>query len=389
MLAILVGVPSRAAHAQTRIRNSEHYRVHSDLDPQLTDDLITRMEAMYEQYSQRLADFRPRDRSKFEVYLFAKKKDYAAFTDNSVPNTGGVFMPSRQLLAAFLEIQGRDNLRRTLQHEAFHQFAYIAIGPRLPVWLNEGIAQVYEEGIWTGKVFLLGQVAPTRLRQVQQDMKDRRWMPLRQFMQMGDEAWASDRADSLTGAARYSQAWAMTHFLIYARDSSTGGPKYRARLIAMLKLIHDGQQASDAFEQAFSDNYDGFQARFLEYIRALKPTPEATMVENQTILGDMLAMLDAEHIHFDSCDAFRQKITKVGYRLHYIRGNVEWNTATDPSVYFNDPQGQLLAADQLYFSPRGGAPLPDLVCKTPALQFRTIFHDALEKAEHETIVEGK
>jgi hypothetical protein len=389
MLAILVGVPSRAAHAQTRIRNSEHYRVHSDLDSQLTDDLITRMEAMYEQYSQRLADFRPRDRSKFEVYLFSKKKDYAAFTDNSVPNTGGVFMPSRQLLAAFLEIQGRDNLRRTLQHEAFHQFAFIAISPRLPVWLNEGIAQVYEEGIWTGKVFLLGQVGPTRLRQVQQDMKDRRWMPLRQFMQMTDEAWANDRADTLTGAARYSQAWAMTHFLIYARDSSSGDPKYRARFIAMLKLIHDGRRASEAFEQAFSDNYDGFQARFLEYIRALKPTPEATMVENQTILGDMLSMLDSEHIHFNTCDLFRQKIMKVGYRLHYTRGNVEWSTLDDPGEYFRDPQGRLLTSDQLYFSPRGGAPLPDLVCKIPGLQSRTIFHDTPEKAEHETIVEGK
>ena len=52
----------------------------------------------------------------------------------AVAEAGGMFLPGRNLLAAFLEGQGRQQLRRTLQHEAFHQFAYNAISPDLPIW---------------------------------------------------------------------------------------------------------------------------------------------------------------------------------------------------------------------------------------------------------------
>src|SRR6185437_8222678 len=118
----------------------------------------------------------------FEVYIFQKRADYVRFTEDRFPNTGGVFIPRRKLLAAFLENQGRDGLRRTLQHEAFHQFAFRAIGPELPIWLNEGLAQIFEEGIWTGSQFIIGQVAPRRVRQLDQDMREQRLTEFRKFL---------------------------------------------------------------------------------------------------------------------------------------------------------------------------------------------------------------
>src|SRR6185295_13641529 len=135
--------------------------------------LARRMDAMFDDYSRRLADFNPDRRAKFEVYLFKKRSDYLTFTKNKVPNTGGVFMPGRDTLAAFLEGQGRDALRRTLQHEAFHQFAFNAISPNLTPWVNEGLATVFEEGIFMGRSFSLGQVPPRRVRQLQYDIQRR------------------------------------------------------------------------------------------------------------------------------------------------------------------------------------------------------------------------
>src|SRR5438093_11038290 len=111
------------------------------------------MEQMYAQYSARWSNFLPPQDDRFEVYLFRRRTGYLRFTGQDPKNTGGIFIPSRNLLAAFLEEQGRDGLWRTLQHEAFHQFALRAIGPQLPVWLNEGIAQIFEEGLWTGNEF--------------------------------------------------------------------------------------------------------------------------------------------------------------------------------------------------------------------------------------------
>src|SRR4051794_7370016 len=94
-----------AAQAQLQATTTEHYRIHTDLDARLADDLSRRMEAMYAQYSLRLADFGPHEKTRFKIFLFAKKADYLTLTGNAVPNTGGVFIPSRSVLAAYLENQ--------------------------------------------------------------------------------------------------------------------------------------------------------------------------------------------------------------------------------------------------------------------------------------------
>jgi hypothetical protein len=385
----LLLLTTTAVAGELRIINAPHYRIHTDLNQRLAEDLAVRMEAMYEQYSHRLAEFNPKQAGKFEVYLFSKRKDYAEFTEDRFPNTGGVFIHKRNLLAGFLEGQGRDGLRRTLQHEAFHQFAASTIGANMPVWLNEGIAQIFEEGIWVGKTFRLGQVPPRRMRQLEQDLRQRRFMIFKEFLALSDKQWRSDLADTTTSAARYSQAWAMTHFLIFAPDDN-GQPRYRTRLIQLLKLLDSGLSADEAFTRAFSDNYDGFQQRFLEYVRTLAPTPEAVYLEYQSVLADMLVVLHAKGQEYDDADSFRKYLTEGNLRLRYSKGDVQWSTNTDPAVYFRDSQGRSLTRQQFYFSLRGGAPLPDMICRPmEGLTFRTIFHDEPGKVDYETLIEAK
>src|SRR5947207_3938805 len=184
---LLAFAPSAAA--QMRQKEIGHYIVHTDVDSELARDLARRLDAMYEEYARRLVEFAPPhpDQQKFEVYIFAKRADYLKFTDNRFPNTGGIFMSERNTLAAMLEGQGRDALRRTLQHEAFHQFAYSAIGPNLPVWLNEGLAQIFEEGIYDGRDFRIGQIPPRRVRQLQSDIEQRQLFEFRSFMALSDK----------------------------------------------------------------------------------------------------------------------------------------------------------------------------------------------------------
>src|SRR5207247_722193 len=84
--------------------------------------------------------------------------------------------------------------------------------------------------------------------------------------------WAGRLRDQTAGGTQYNQAWAMVHFLVESRDSA-GQPRFRSRLIQMLKIIHAGTPGDSAFNQAFSDNVKGFQDRFVEYVKALTPTP--------------------------------------------------------------------------------------------------------------------
>lgn len=385
-LCALSAAPARAQ--QLRVLEVRHYRIHTDLERAFAEDLGKRMDAMFDDYSRRLADFNPNRSAKFEVYLFASRQDYLNFTKNKVPNTGGVFMPSRNTLAAFLEGQGRDALRRTLQHEAFHQFAYSAIHPDLAPWLNEGLASVFEEGIFLGRSFKLGQVPPRRVRQLQADIKAKRLIPFRDFMKYTLDDWQVALTEEGTrGATQYNQAWAMCHFLIYAGKPGEP-PTYRKRLLDLLNRIHSGEKTARAFNEAFSDNIEGFQQRFREFAEALTPTPEASMIERQEILADMLIALDDRGDRFDTMDEFRRAMSLNRYRMSYTKGDVKWQTSSDSDTYFQNLDGTPLAREELYFAPRTGAPLPDVVLRASRqIKLRTRFHETGRKIEHEVLIE--
>ncbi len=299
-------------------------------------------------------------------------------------------MPQRNALAAFLEGQGRDALRRTLQHEAFHQFAYSAINPDLPPWLNEGLATVFEEGIFMGRSFSLGQVPPRRVRQLNADIAHKRLIRFDTMMKMSLEDWGKALAadgQPIRGATQYNQAWAMCHFLIFS--GPVNQPTYRKRFLDLLSRIHGGTDATDAFNECFSNNILGFQQRFLEYTQTLRPTNEAAMMERQDILADMLIALDGRGQRFNAVKEFKDALAAGGYRMQYQKGDVRWNSDPDPRTYFNNLDGTPLEGDQMYFEPRTGAAIADLVLHAPGqIKLRTRFHDAPEhRIEHEVLVD--
>lgn len=389
LLIAILATASSAPAAELRSLDTRHYRIYSDLDAELTKDLSRRMDAMYDEYARRLAAFEPAGNApRLQVYLFAKQKDYLAFTGEKLHNTGGVYIPRRNLLAAFLEGQGRDGLRRTLQHEAFHQFAYNAISKELPVWLNEGMAQLFEEAIWTGDGFWLGHIAPRRVRQIRNDLEKRRLIDFDQMLPMSADAWAGNLGrDGDLGATQYNQAWAMVHFLTFVTDDA-GKPIHRARLINMLRLLHEGKDANAAFKESFSPNIRGFQERFVEFARGMEPTPTALVMERQGVLGDLYSELTKRGMRFATVMQFKRAAVAGGYRMHYTKGELHWETEKDLKVYFSDVAGKTLPPEHLYFEPRPGAPLPDIVCRCHSdYQLRTRFHRTGDRYEHEVAVE--
>ena len=391
VLALLAAGPSAADAALREPFNSRYYRIYTDLDPAFAEDCARRMDRMHEQYVRRLSDFivgKP-EAPRFNVYLFQKQSDYLDFTGKQFRNTGGVFMSGRDQLAAFLEGQGRDALRRTLQHEAFHQFAHSSIHQDLPPWLNEGLATVFEEGIFLGRSFTLGQVPPRRVRQLQIDIRKGRLIPFPRMMTMTLDDWSAALGDKdgTVGATQYNQAWAMCHFLIF--EQRDGEPVYRRRFLDMLRRIHRGEDPMAAFTAAFSDNIAGFESLFRKFAANLQSTPAATLIERQDILADMLTILAGRGQRFDSIEEFRKTLANGGYRMSYQKGDLKWTTDADPTTYFNNLNGDELTRDQMYFETRSGAPIDDLVLRAPRqLRLRTRFHDAPgSKIEHEVLID--
>lgn len=387
LLLCICGAIARAGELQQW--TTRHYLIHTSLDRELAADLGQRLDAMYDEYDHRLAAFRNGEPvPRLQVYLFRTQKEYIHFTGNRMQNSGGLFLPGQNLLAAYLGDQGRDQLRRTLQHEAFHQFAYNAISTDLPVWLNEGLAQFFEEGIWNGNGFLLGEVPPRRVRQLRADLSGDRLVNFDTLLQMSGQTWAQRlAANQGDGVTQYNQSWAMVHFLVMAQDNR-GQYRYRARVVEMLRLMHSNPPA-DAFRAAFGNNIDGFHDRFLEYVRNLRPTPEATLIENQEVLADLLIDLDRDGHRFDDVAALRRFVSRGHYRLHYSRGQVAWDTEPGMSSCFVDLDGKPFSADDQYFSVRNGAPLPDMICRCAGkLVLTTHFYDGDDNTiDHELLIE--
>lgn len=373
-----------------RILHSTHYRIHTDLDRNLTEDLSRRMDAMYEEYSRRLASFDANHSGdKFDVFLFAKRKNYLDFTGNKMSNAGGVTIPDINCVAADLESQGRDALRATLQHEAFHQFAASVISQDLPPWINEGLAVMFQEGIWTGRSFMLGQVPPRRVRQLQKDIADKRLIDFNTMLNMKLSSWNTTLdSDRVAASTQYTQAWAMCHFLVYATEN--GQYKYRARFLDLLQRIHAGTDSMEAFKIAFSPNVEGFQKKFLAWAKTLGSTPEATLIEHHNVLADMLTTFASEGKRFGTMNEFRKMLVDGGYQMQYTVNDLKWVTDANPKIYFNDLAGKPYQPHEQYFELHGNAPMPDFVCDPVGqIHLRTRFYDAPGgKVERETLVEG-
>jgi hypothetical protein len=340
---------------------------------------------MYEEYTRRMKEFAPpKDAPKLPVYLFNKHREYQDFTE--MPNVGGVFVGhgEQSFLAAHLEIQGRDELRRTLQHEGFHQFAYATIGEKLPLWMNEGIAEYFNDAIWNGRTFLVGQVWPRRVRRLQHDIRKRQLIPFKEFTAVTDEQWQNaikNNPEKIT--TYYNQAWAMIYFL-----GESGREHHRRKLIDYMKKIKAGADPAAQWKKTFP-NMDDLQNEFGRWAIGLRPTTGATMIERQETLATML-ILTHRGQRFTSMSQFRNYVLTRGLQVRSASGQMRWSTSDRPAEYFESPSGDLYdSSTQLFFEPAAGRPLPDIVCRAAAdARFRTRFYrDDSGEIQHEVMIE--
>jgi hypothetical protein len=381
--------PAKPDDPSMRLVQTRHYDIHTDMDADLIGDLSSRMDVMYDQYAKTFSDFKPpASAPPLAVYLFATHEKYMAFTDYAGVNTGGLFVPGRRpYLTAYEQGQGRDALRRTLQHEAFHQFAHSTISRRLPPWMNEGLAQVFEESIWVGKDFLTDQVPPRRLRQLHNDILQKRLLDFDQFMALSPGDWRGTLHTNLEKAGMYyNQAWAMAFFC-----SAAGDGDYHAKFMLLLQKLHDeNTDPTDATKKCFPDTKD-FRKKFNIWAAKLQATPQATMLERQDTLGDFLLAVTQKNFPVPAdMTAFRNLVVDNTLKIQYTRGNVTYTTAESPVIYFSDLAGQVFKPEELFLKPDSNAPLPDIICQPAGstYQYRTHFYVSAGKTEHEMLIDS-
>lgn len=125
----------------------------------------------------------------------------------------------------FAEVTGQ--MFAQLYHEAFHawidNFVYARDRQRVPRWLNEGLAQVFESGKIDGQTLRLDAPAPARLTFLQNDLK-KSPLPLADFLSRENAPFLEGHTrDSQQSAERtYAYAWGIAWYLAFHEQKLAG-----------------------------------------------------------------------------------------------------------------------------------------------------------------------
>jgi hypothetical protein len=249
---------------------SKYYWIYTDLDETATRELSLRLTTMAEEYARRTRAFSGAIRTKFPVYVFRKANDYYAM--GGVPGSAGVYDSGSQRLMIIAGMEAGDGTWHTMQHEGFHQFAGAVIGGDLPAWVNEGLAEYFGEGVWTGDSFMTGLVPEWRFKRIRETMAADGFRPISEMLTLTLDAWNGNLS-----IQNYDQAWSMVHFLVHADDG-----KYRKAFANYMIDVGRGRAATKSWATHFGDPGDGFEQRWKAYWNDLPDDPTASAYATAT-----------------------------------------------------------------------------------------------------------
>ena len=282
------------ALAQPRLKTyqTRYYVLHTDLDADDTQEATLRITLMASEYHARTKGLAGTVGERLPFYLFAQRRDYEAF--GGLPGTAGLFSGDR--LMALANPSNPAGTWHAVQHEGFHQFVSVAIGGGIPMWANEGLAEYFGGGLFTGDQFITGFIPQGRLERMQQTFKQGKFKSLREMMLLRPEAWNADLSHE-----NYDQAWSMVQFLAHAADG-----KYQRAFIAFLGDVSRHTNWEQAWLKNFGGDVNAFQARWEEYWAGLPENPTLDLYAEATIstLTSFYGRAFAQRQQFDTVDEF-------------------------------------------------------------------------------------
>ncbi len=290
-----VGVTASAEPTLTRY-DSQFYTIYTDLNPAAVREVSHRLTRMVEAYRDRTRSFTGGIRRRFPFYLYKSAADYHAA--GGLAGTAGMYHYAGDGTGRLMAVAGSHLTADTwhvVQHEGFHQFAHEVIGGDFPTWLDEGLAEYFGEGLYTGDGFVTGVVPPWRLSRLQGEIRGGRLKPTAAIMGVSPEQWRAEMS-----IANYDQAWSMVYFLVHA-----DGGRYQPALAKCVKELSQGRSAEAAWRDAVGSTA-GFEDRWKAYWLAQAPSPTHDLYARATVatLTSFLARATVQRQAFPDLAAF-------------------------------------------------------------------------------------
>lgn len=281
-----------AARGDMQSYETPYYIIHTDIDIDEAREAAIRMTRMAEEYFQRTREFSGAIHQQLPFYLYRKSADY--YAAGGFPGSSGIFNGEK-----LMAIAGEKTTSRTwhvVQHEGFHQFARAVIGGDLPIWVNEGLAEYFGIGQFTGDGFVTGVIPPERLKRVQKQIRDNKFRSIPDMMRLTHKEW-----NGALSISNYDQAWSMVHFLAHG-----DGDKYQPAFSGFMRDLGRGTPWMKAWEQNLGTDIEGFTNRWRDYWLGLDAHPTADLYAKArvAVLTSFLARAASQKQQFATFDEF-------------------------------------------------------------------------------------
>jgi hypothetical protein len=168
---------------------------------------------------------------------------------------------------AFSEVT--DRMLRRLYHEGFHAYLENFVFPHhefhVDRWLNEGLAQIFENGQFDVKVLRLDAPDAALLAKLQQDLTSQSPLRLVQLLTAADSNFLRRHADD-NPDRWYLYAWGVAYFLAFERDLLDGDA-----LTNYFEPLSKARPELARFEDLVGEPLDTFEIRWRDYMMKLRP----------------------------------------------------------------------------------------------------------------------
>ncbi len=226
----------------------------------------------------------------------------AAYLGKGQLNLAGYFLRTqdRNYILLRLDAEEEQHPFATIYHEYTHlQFSSIA--EWLPLWLNEGTAEFFQNTQVRDKEILIGQPDPNNILYLRQE----RLIPLPVLFKV--DASSPYYHEEQKGSVFYAESWALTHYL-----NITDHEKGTHRLSDYQQYVRNHEDSAVAAEKAFGDlkqlqsALEGYiaHAQYKEFVMnsAAAPIDESsykteplTPVQADTFRAEILANVQREN----------------------------------------------------------------------------------------------
>lgn len=195
------------------------------------------------------------------IIAFGSRDEFQPYAP--VGRSVGFFLPGTR--RDFMVLDGASAGSRAAAHEYVH-LVMARSGFRLPLWLNEGLAELYsnlEDGRSEPRV-AIGRFIPGRVLSLRRDA----WIGLAELVSASTNSEAFTNAGMVDSA--YAESWLLAHMLVL-------DPRYEAKFPDLLAAL-DTSETAEAFRQV----YDKSIARVEQDLKAYLEVGQ----RNARILGD-------------------------------------------------------------------------------------------------------